>query len=110
MSEREFFGRTELSEAVAPSEACEIVIHARHFCFVRGSCGRHPEKDFRRAFLTLTAIYNELKRPSGLGIPTAKKRKTAPSLTLRGKARQLHSGAALTPTKVVTGAESETGK
>lgn len=104
------FGRTEMSEAIASAEAREIVIHARHFCFLRGLCGRSPEKDFRRAFLTLTGIYNALKRPSGFRTPTASKRKTPPSLTLRGKARQLHLAPAPTPTEVVIGAEREAGK
>jgi hypothetical protein len=57
----------------------EKLISARHYCFVRGVVGQHPDGDFRMAFRDLNPLYVELKRQCERSKPSATQRKAPTS-------------------------------
>lgn len=57
--------------------AAEKLSSIRHYCFVRGIAGQHPDPDFKQAFRTVNRLFVEArydiasKRHSGKGKPAA---------------------------------------
>ncbi|MGD0957218.1 MAG: hypothetical protein ABR953_10375 [Candidatus Acidiferrales bacterium] len=64
-------------------KAIAKLVSVRHYCFVRGVLGKHPDSDFRQAFRTLNRLYVEarydiaLKRRFGVGRATQARRRAA---------------------------------